>query len=50
MLRPCVATIMSLSRGWKTISWMGTVGRPLLKRCQRPPRSRLTNRPNSLPV
>ena len=49
MLRPCVATIMSLSRGWKTISWIGTVGRFDLIRIHLPPRSGLTNSPNSVP-
>src|SRR4029453_1278997 len=38
MLRPCVARIMSLSRGWNPISWIGTVGRFPLKRVHGPPR------------
>ncbi len=49
MLRPCVATIMSLSRGWMMISWIGTVGRLDLTRVHLPPRSGLTNSPNSEP-
>ena len=50
MLRPCVARIMSLSRGWNTISWIGTVGSPERTRCHLPPLSSETNRPNSVPT
>ena len=49
MLRPWVARIMSLSRGWNTISWIGTVGTLPLTRVHLPPRSGLTNKPNSVP-
>ena len=50
MLRPCVARIMSLSRGWRTISYIGTVGRPERMRVHVPPRSIETNSPNSVPT
>ena len=50
MLRPCVARIMSLSRGCNVISLIGTVGRFAFTRIHCAPLLTETNRPNSVPT
>ena len=49
-LLPCVASTRSLSRGWTRMSSIRTTGKLGMKRCQLPPSSNETNRPNSVPA